>query len=499
MGTQEQWEHARARLGRWSSPKWKLERLLGVGGTASVYAARHRNGARAAIKILHRELAEDPRLRRRFMREAYIANRIDHPAAVRVIDDEDDPVEPYLVMDLVDGHTLFELVAERPLDEAELLDVAEQLLDLLVVAHGEGIIHRDLKPPNLMLDRHAKLRILDFGIARVLDDDAVRTLFTTTGAIWGTLEFMAPEQLTGSVDASPLSEIYSVGATLFTLASNDPVHDAANTRKRVLMSATTQARSLAAVTGHLSAPTIELIDRALRLDPACRFRSAADMLRAVKLLRPRFEPPDWTTRSARCPRVHDVRSATLGFESPKASSTRPWCTPARAAAPHVATKPIDTPADRVEPSVGVARAEEPEIRVGEASLTTGSLRALSLAEIPETRSSAAAPPPAQRGRSHGWLGPLAFLAVCAVTLLGPRSSRPSNHVEAHFAAAPEPVVPPVAEVPPVAAPAPIPAVPHSSTMPKPIEPAVVPRAHPKPRPAPPALPKGYKDWASDPY
>ncbi|MBI2393374.1 MAG: serine/threonine protein kinase [Deltaproteobacteria bacterium] len=296
-----------------------------------MYAARHRNGARAAIKILHRELADDENLRRRFLREALIANSIDHPSVVRVLDDDEWSGEPFLVMELVEGRTLADLAADRTLDQAELLDVAEQLLEVLAVAHAKGVIHRDLKPQNLLLDPNGRVRILDFGIARVLDEDAVRTLFTTIGAIWGTLEYMAPELLSGSAPAGVRTDVYGVGATLFTLATNEYLHDEADTRKRVLCAVTRPGRSLAAVTDRFGSEVAALIDRATSFAPEERWESAAQMLREVRRLRSGLRTPDWSRRKAPSAPPLPGHGGTRAFGLPawvrgpaRASSTRPY-------------------------------------------------------------------------------------------------------------------------------------------------------------------------------
>lgn len=356
--------HARERLEGWASSKWTLEKLLGVGGTASVYAARHRNGARAAIKILHRELADDENLRRRFLREALIANSIDHPAVVRVLDDDEWAGEPFLVMELVDGRTLADIAAERTLDQAELLDVAEQLLEALVVAHARSVIHRDIKPQNLLLDGNGRVRILDFGIARVLDDDAVRTLFTTVGAIWGTLEYMAPELLSGSAPAGVRTDVYGVGATLFTLATNEYLHDEPDTRKRVLCAVTRPGRSLAAVTDRFTPEVAALVDRATRFAPGERWDSAAQMLREIRRLRAGVRAPNWARRrpssapaaktpSAPPPGTGGTRAFGLPAwvaGPPRAAKTRPYRAPdvaggaqarAMAALQHLSTQRMD--------------------------------------------------------------------------------------------------------------------------------------------------------------
>jgi len=285
---------AERRVGTAICDKWRLERLLGVGGMGAVYEARHRNRARAAIKILHEELVSEPRVVERFKREAYIVNGIDHPAVVRVIDDDETALgEPYLVMDLVEGRTSSQVIASTQLGQSELLDIAEQVLDALVVAHASGIVHRDLKPRNLLLDQRRRVRILDFGIARLMDDEAFRTVVTTHGMVWGSLEYQAPEQLTGNVETSARTDIYGLGATLFTLASQEHLHEGADIRKRVLHAAVAAPRSLGEVRPDFDRSVIELVDRATRSAIGERWPSAELMLHEVRRVRAKLPPPSW--------------------------------------------------------------------------------------------------------------------------------------------------------------------------------------------------------------
>ena len=150
--------------------KWHLDALIGIGGMAAVFAATHRNGLRGAVKILWAPCSSDAEIRGRFLREGYIANRVDHPGAVRVLDDDTTPDgRAFLVMELLDGHPLHALAEAHGgcLDPARVLLVADQVLDVLVAAHDQGIVHRDIKPENLFLTSGGRVKVLDFGIARI--------------------------------------------------------------------------------------------------------------------------------------------------------------------------------------------------------------------------------------------------------------------------------------------------------------------------------------------
>src|SRR5580658_675100 len=215
-------DHARARVGSAINPKYRLERLIGSGGMAAVYLGSHRNGNRVAIKVLHPHVAIDAELRDRFLREGYVANKVDHRGAVRVLDDdtaEDGTV--FLVMELLEGETLdarFERSGRR-LGAREVCEFAHQLLDVLAAAHSKGVVHRDIKPENLFLTSEGVVKVLDFGIARLREAGGAHAA-TQTGRMIGTPAFMPPEQALGrSKEIDGQTDLWAVGATMFTLVS----------------------------------------------------------------------------------------------------------------------------------------------------------------------------------------------------------------------------------------------------------------------------------------
>src|SRR5262252_4700128 len=187
---------AERRLGSILKDKYRLDRILGVGGMAVVYAATHRNRRSFAIKMLHTQLSFIDELRVRFQREGYLANTVEHPGTVAVLDDDvGADGAAFLVMELLEGMGVDGLVEKNggKLPPREALALVYQLLDVLAAAHAKGIIHRDIKPANLFLDRTGQLKVLDFGIARLRDTTSSH-LATGTGAQLGTPAFMSPEQ-----------------------------------------------------------------------------------------------------------------------------------------------------------------------------------------------------------------------------------------------------------------------------------------------------------------
>ena len=278
-------ERATARVGMVLKDKWRLDALLGVGGMAVVYSATHRNHKRVAIKMLLPDLAGMAEVRERFVREGYAANQIGHPGVLSVLDDDvaEDGL-PFLVMELLEGETVEArwLRSEQRMDLAEVLSIAGAVLDVLVAAHAKGVVHRDIKPENLFVLRSGGLKVLDFGIARVLEGARSRTE-TRVGTVMGTPAFMAPEQALAKWDeVDGRTDLWAVAATMFTLLSGQHVHEGANGNEQFVKSATQPARSIATIVKGLPRSVVALIDRALRFDRGARWPDARAMQEAVR-------------------------------------------------------------------------------------------------------------------------------------------------------------------------------------------------------------------------
>lgn len=273
----------KARLGTTVAGKWTLERLIGTGASASVYAARHRNGHTVAVKMLHRALSGDEALRARFLREGYAANAVRHPAVPRVLDDDvTDDGSVFLVMELLEGHTLSAYARKQPghvLAVDEVLSLAEQLLDALAEAHASGIVHRDIKPANLFRTDDGSLKLLDFGVARQ-DGGGSGTI---TGTAIGSPAYMAPEQALGkSAEIGPRSDLWSVGATMYRLLVGKPVHEGESANEVLVRAATQRATPLHDALPSLDGDVAAVIDRALSFAAADRFPDAIAFRDAVR-------------------------------------------------------------------------------------------------------------------------------------------------------------------------------------------------------------------------
>lgn len=278
-------QQAERRVGTVIGAKWRVDALLGSGSMAAVYAVTHRNGARAALKILHPTLCTDPAVCERFLGEGYLTNSVKHPGIVRVLDDgATDDGCVFLVMDLLEGDTLetYRQSMGGRIPLVETLDISEKLMDVLAAVHHAGIIHRDLKPQNVFLCHDGTLKLLDFGVARVLDRTSQSKL-SMFGLVLGTPSFMSPEQALGSRDkVDHRSDIWSLGATMFTSLTGETVHLGANVQARLLAAATVKARSIQMVMPDLPLPIAGAIDMALRFKKEDRWQSVDAFRRAVR-------------------------------------------------------------------------------------------------------------------------------------------------------------------------------------------------------------------------
>jgi serine/threonine-protein kinase len=277
-------QRARARIGTTLNGKYRIDRLLGVGGMAAVYAATHRNNKRVAVKMLHPELSVHPQLRSRFMREGYVANAVDHPGAVAVLDDDvTEDGAAFLVMELLDGETLAEACDRLggKLPVRAVLAVAAQVLDVLSAADGKHVVHRDIKPSNLFLTRTGHVKVLDFGVARMREIGPEHS--TSSGLALGTPAFMAPEQALGRTDEiDGATDLWALGATMFALVTGAPVHAASTPQEQMVFAATRSAPSLAAADPEVPASVATLVDRALAFQRSARWPSADPMREAVR-------------------------------------------------------------------------------------------------------------------------------------------------------------------------------------------------------------------------
>ncbi len=287
-------------VGQTVGGRWQLERLLGTGGMAAVYAARDSAGNVAAVKILHPEMSLRHDVRERFLREAYVANRIAHPGAVQVLEHSaDGSGSTYLVMELLEGEPLSTRVRRlRKLPVDELIDYMDQILDVLVHAHDQGIIHRDLKPDNLFVLNDGRVKILDFGLARMMDD-VPGDFKTRTGMALGTLPYMAPEQALGRrSEIDGRVDLFALGATAFRILAGRKVHEADSEAELLIAMASKPAPPLASVAPGTPPGLCAVVDLSLAFSRDARYPDARTMQSDLRAVKQGLPPPYATSRSS---------------------------------------------------------------------------------------------------------------------------------------------------------------------------------------------------------
>jgi serine/threonine protein kinase len=194
--------------------KYKITRLIGEGGMASVYEADHEMlGTKVAIKVLNPILSANAQIKERFRNEAKLMALLDHPNITKVIDFDEQPQQLSIVMEYLNGEDLSQKIKRNgPLSEKEITNIFSQTLSAFQYAHEKGIVHRDIKPSNIFILPNGHVKILDFGIAKLFGQG---NEITQTGTQMGTVVYMSPEQVKSDKSIDYRSDIYSLGVTLF--------------------------------------------------------------------------------------------------------------------------------------------------------------------------------------------------------------------------------------------------------------------------------------------
>ncbi|MFG1805490.1 protein kinase [Streptomyces sp. NPDC049040] len=260
--------------------RYRLSGRLGRGGMAEVFAAEAvRLGRIVAVKLLRGDLAEDPVSKARFTREAQAVAGLNHHAVVAVYDSGEDRTPtgtaPYIVMELVEGHTIKDLLngpTPPPVDQALL--IVSGVLDALAYSHQHGIVHRDIKPANVIITTGGAVKVMDFGIARALHGAA--STMTQTGMVMGTPQYLSPEQALGkSVDHR--SDLYATGCLLYELLALRPPFTGETPLSVVYQHVQDDPRVPSQVSDRVPPELDGMVLRALAKQPEDRFQSAEEM------------------------------------------------------------------------------------------------------------------------------------------------------------------------------------------------------------------------------
>ncbi len=255
--------------------RYRVENRLGSGGMAVVYKAEDAVlGRSVALKTLHRHYAEHSSFRRRFKQEARAMASLDHENIVKVYDISQQGDVPFIVAECIEGRDLGAMLSERggPLSEEFTRRVVSQLLQGLSYAHRRGIIHRDIKPSNILLTPEGTVKVADFGIARIVEEEDAEE----PGEIVGSARYMSPEQLQGK-EATPRSDIYSVGIVLYHCLTGAPPFSG-DLRTLVRQQLHEVPESPRRLNRKISYHMESVVLRALVKDPAYRYPSARAML-----------------------------------------------------------------------------------------------------------------------------------------------------------------------------------------------------------------------------
>jgi len=316
-------------LGSVIAERYKVESVIGRGGQAVVYRAKQVGMNRTvAIKCLDGELSSRPKQIKRFYRETQAAGKLEHPNVIRIFDFGIDTATrlPFYVMEFLDGRTLAEAIREDgPMSEQRAANLSSQVARALVAAHDRGIIHRDLKPQNITIqvlpDGEELLKVLDFGIAKVLQEDESEGL-TSTGDTLGTPLYMSPEQVRGG-DIDFRTDLYALGCILFQMMSGHPPYEARDAYALIVKHLRHEPPPLPNPLSDGAPPsqTIQrLVRRLLEKEPKQRPPSTSavtSLLRTIALQTAPTESPEWLLTN---PAMEETDgSSQLQFFPPTAS------------------------------------------------------------------------------------------------------------------------------------------------------------------------------------
>jgi serine/threonine protein kinase len=303
-------------IGKTIAGRYVIEDMLGEGGMATVYRAKHKLVDRpCAIKVMNPALTTDAKVRERFRREAKSAQAIAHPNVIEIFDQgEMEDGTPYIVMELLDGKTLADLIDAGAVPPARAVPIMIQLARGIARAHDLGVVHRDLKPENIFIckreDGTDLVKILDFGIARLRTD----TRLTNAGELFGTPQYMAPERIT-SGEAGPSVDLYALGVIFFEMATAKLPFEATDAPTFLIKHMKDPApspRSVdARVPKQLDALVLQLLEKDPRVRPVDAHRVGQDLVALAHVLRASVPPEPEVDPASSRPQAKTLPSIVL--------------------------------------------------------------------------------------------------------------------------------------------------------------------------------------------
>ncbi|MFN0247580.1 MAG: serine/threonine protein kinase [Kofleriaceae bacterium] len=321
--------------------RYRIERLLGEGGMGAVYLAEQPMiGSRVAIKVLSQECARSPELLERFFAEARSVNLIRHENIVSVLDLARLPDgRPYIVMEFIEGQTIGQIIRAtiaqgQRVPIGGIVQVAVEMLSALGAAHALGIVHRDLKPDNVLVTAEGHAKVLDFGIAKLAPGLNQHSPRTRTGALLGTPSYMAPEQISGTGQVDPRTDIYAAGVVLFEAITGtqpfvgETLFDLMRAHMEHAPPSPRERRP------EMPLAFEHVILTALAKDPARRFQSAGAMAQALRQAAQELQADQWRSLSGR-----SLSGGRISFDQIRVPT--PHTDPARSPTYHATPIPQD--------------------------------------------------------------------------------------------------------------------------------------------------------------
>src|SRR5438270_7255131 len=276
---------------------YEILSALGAGGMGEVYLAEDKRlGRKVAIKFLPSEVAtDDERAKQRLLREARTAATLDHPNICAIYEVAEEGGYNFIVLQYIEGETLGARLKRGLPDVREALAIASQVADALNEAHARGIIHRDIKPENIMLTTRNQVKVLDFGLAKVLRDSSIIeadtvSMLSISGMVMGTVPYMSPEQVRGeALDCR--SDIFSFGTVLYELLSGRRPFEAKSSAEVISAILTAEPPPISPFSlGHSGSAQEELTRKCLEKDPALRYQTMGDLIPDLQQIRREYEP-----------------------------------------------------------------------------------------------------------------------------------------------------------------------------------------------------------------
>src|SRR6266404_4978707 len=284
---------------------YKISKRIGAGGMGEVYLATDFTaGRKAALKLLPMRFTGDAERLKRFQQEAHAVVALNHPNILTVYEIGEDHSTHYIASELIEGETLRQRLMRGRMELSEAVDVAIQVASALAAAHEARIVHRDINPGNIMLRPDGYVKVLDFGIAKLAEqeapatmpkDEALLLVETNLGSILGTVSYISPEQACG-VPVDKRTDIWSLGVALYEMVTGHAPFTGDTPREVMTSILDKEPLSLTSYIRRIPAELRQIIGKALRKDRTERYQSAGEMLQALKNLRHKLElkaVPSW--------------------------------------------------------------------------------------------------------------------------------------------------------------------------------------------------------------